>query len=139
MGNKICVDKKPSSIENIISFKFESLQQSEIKDLNKKNNNSYQHLNMWCLKDNISDQLSQFDNPNIKNNQQKINGENNSTTKNDLNENIMEDDKKIIISPVELANIYKNHFLLDSHNVYILLLIFKKDEETDIENSPFPT
>ena len=139
MGNKICVDKKPSSIENIISFKFESLQHSEIKDLNKKNNNLYQHLNMWCLNDNISEKLCQFDNPNIKNNQQKINGENNSTTKNELNENIMEEEKKIIIAPVDLANIYKNHFLLDSHNVYILLLIFKKDEETDIENSPFPT
>ena len=29
--------------------------------------------------------------------------------------------------------------MLDSQNVYILLLIFKKDGELDIENSPFPT
>ena len=52
MGNKICVDKKPSPIDNLISFNPESLKQSEISNLSKQiktNNNSYQHLNMWCL------------------------------------------------------------------------------------------
>ncbi|MBQ2577102.1 MAG: hypothetical protein II566_07505, partial [Lachnospiraceae bacterium] len=30
-------------------------------------------------------------------------------------------------------------YLLDSQNVYVLLLIFKKDSENEVENSPFPT
>ena len=42
MGNKICVDKKPSPIENIISFNPEILQQSEISDLSEQiNKNSF--------------------------------------------------------------------------------------------------
>ena len=124
MGNKICVDKKPSPIENIISFNPEILQQSEISDLSEqinKNSTSYQHLNMWCLSEIIQ------------------NNQNNSDTNSDLNKKIIEEKQKILITPVELANIHKNHFLLDSQNVYILLLIFKKGAETDIENSPFPT
>ena len=124
MGNKICVDKKPSPIENIISFNPEILQPSEISDLSEqinKNQTSYQHLNMWCLSE-IS--------PNTQ-----INPDSNP----ELNNKIIEEEPKISITPVELANIHKNHFLLDSQNVYILLLIFKKGGETDIENSPFPT
>ena len=124
MGNKICVDKKPSQIENIISFNPEILQQSEISDLTeqiKKNKTSYHHLNMWCLSEILS------------------NNQNNSELNNEINNKIIEEEPKISISPVELANIHKNHFLLDSQNVYILLLIFKKGGETDIENSPFPT
>ena len=38
MGNKICVDKKPSPIENIISFNSEIMQQSEISDLTEQMN-----------------------------------------------------------------------------------------------------
>ena len=124
MGNKICVDKKPSPIENIISFNPEILQQSEISDLSEQINNnstSYQHLNMWCLSEIIQ------------------NNQNNSDANFDLNKKIIEEKQKILITSVELANIHKNHFLLDSQNVYILLLIFKKGGETDIENSPFPT
>ena len=124
MGNKICVDKKPSPIENIISFNPEILQQSEISDLSEqvnKNSTSYQHLNMWCLSEIIQ------------------NNQNYSDANSDLNKKIIEEKQKILITPVELANIHKNHFLLDSQNVYILLLIFKKGGETDIENSPFPT
>ena len=124
MGNKICVDKKPSPIENIISFNPEILQQSEISDLSEqinKNSTSYQHLNMWCLSEIIQ------------------NNQNNSDANLDLNKKIIEEKQKTSITPVELANIHKNHFLLDSQNVYILLLIFKKEGETDIENSPFPT
>ena len=56
-----------------------------------------------------------------------------------ISNKIIEEEPKISITPIELANIHKNHFLLDSQNVYILLLIFKKGGETDIENSPFPT
>ena len=124
MGNKICVDKKPSPIDNITSFNPEILQQSEISDLSEqlnKNSTSYQHLNMWCLSEIIQ------------------NNQNNSDANSDLNKKIIEEKQKILITPVELANIHKNHFLLDSQNVYILLLIFKKGGETDIENSPFPT
>ena len=142
MGNKICVDKKPSPIDNLISFNPESLKQSEISNLSKQiktNNNSYQHLNMWCLcENNVSNQSS----PGYinKNNEEQIKSQNdNEQIKNELNGNFVNDEQKIIITPVELANIYKNHFLLDSQNVYILLLIFKKDGELDIENSPFPT
>ena len=142
MGNKICVDKKPSPIDNLISFNPESLKQSEISNLSKQiktNNNSYQHLNMWCLcENNVSNQSS----PGYinKNNEEQIKSQNdNEQIKNELNGNFVNDEQKIIITPVELANIYKNHFLLDSHNGYILLLIFKKDGELDIENSPFPT
>ena len=124
MGNKICVDKKPSPIENIISFNPEILQSSEISDLTEqinKNTTSYQHLNMWCLSE-------------ISSNNQ-INPDSNI----EISNKIIEEEPKISITPVELANIHKNHFLLDSQNVYILLLIFKKGGETDIENSPFPT
>ena len=124
MGNKICVDKKPSPIENIISFNPEILQQSEISALTEqinKNTSSYQHLNMWCLSESDS------------------NTQNISESNNTLNNNIIEKEPKISITPVELANIHKNHFLLDSQNVYILLLIFKKGAETDVENAPFPT
>ena len=124
MGNKICVDKKPSPIENIISFNPEILHQSEITDLSEqinKNSTSYQHLNMWCLSE-----INQ-------------NNQNNSDSNSDLNKKIIEEKPKILITPVELANIHKNHFLLDSQNVYILLLIFKKGGENEIENSPFPT
>ena len=124
MGNKICVDKKPSPIENIISFNSESMQQSEISDLTEQMNkikNPYQHLNMWCLSEVTSNNQTNVDSSNEPNNK------------------IIEEEPKISITPVELANIHKNHFLLDSQNVYILLLIFKKGGETDIENSPFPT
>ena len=124
MGNKICVDKKPSPIENIISFNSEILQQSEISDLAEqinKINPPYQHLNMWCLSEVIS------------------NTQTNPDSASEFNNKIIEEEPKISITPVELANIHKNHFLLDSQNVYILLLIFKKGGETDIENSPFPT
>ena len=120
MGNKICVDKKPSPIENIISFNPDILQQTEISDLTEqinKNTSSYHHLNMWCLSETLS----------------------NNQSNTEINNNIIEEEPKISITPVELANIHKNHFLLDSQNVYILLLIFKKGGETDIENSPFPT
>ena len=120
MGNKICVDKKPSPIENIISFNPDILQQTEISDLTEqinKNTSSYHHLNMWCLSETLS----------------------NNKSNTEINNNIIEEEPKISITPVELANIHKNHFLLDSQNVYILLLIFKKGGETDIENSPFPT
>ena len=124
MGNKICVDKKPSPIENIISFNSESMQQSEISDLTEQMNkikNPYQHLNMWCLSEVSSNNQTNVDSSNEPNNK------------------IIEEEPKISITPVELANIHKNHFLLDSQNVYILLLIFKKGGENDIENSPFPT
>ena len=124
MGNKICVDKKPSPIENIISFNSEIMQQSEISDLTEQMNkikNPYQHLNMWCLSEVSSNNQTNVDSSNEPNNK------------------IIEEEPKISITPVELANIHKNHFLLDSQNVYILLLIFKKGGETDIENSPFPT
>ena len=124
MGNKICVDKKPSPIENIISFNSEILQQSEISDLAdqiNKINPPYQHLNMWCLSEVIS------------------NTQTNPDSASEFNNKIIEEEPKISITSVELNNIQKNHFLLDSQNVYILLLIFKKGGEIDIENSPFPT
>ena len=124
MGNKICVDKKPSPIENIISFNPEILQPSEISELTEqinKTTSSYHHLNMWCLSEILS--------------ANKTNPDSNP----EFNNKIIEEEPKITITPVELGNIHKNHFLLDSQNVYIILLIFKKGGETDIENSPFPT
>ena len=137
MGNKICVDKKPSRIENIISFNPDILQKSELAELSEqinKNKNSCQHLNMWCLSEIFADKQNNTDSNN--------NNPNNPDSKpniNKINNNIIEEEPKILITPVELANIHKNHFLLDSQNVYILLLIFKKGCETDLENSPFPT
>ena len=49
------------------------------------------------------------------------------------------DKNQFISIPIELSKIEKNHFLLDSENVYILLLIFQKEYETLISQSPFPT
>ena len=137
MGNKICVDKKPSPIENIISFNPDNLQKSELSELSEqinKNKNSYQHLNMWCLSEIFGEKQD-----NIDSNNNNPNNQESKQSNNQKNNNIIEEEPKILITPVELANIHKNHFLLDSQNVYILLLIFKKGGETDIENSPFPT
>ena len=161
MGNNICVDKKPSKIENIISFNSSQIDPNIIN--NPKNNkdkenppsNSYQHLSMWCLSEsnisngenginaniniiqnnNIQEGLLQ-DKENIENN--ILNNNKNIQEENNLN-NLCDEEPKISISPVEISNIHKNHFLLDSHNVYVLLLIFKKDSENEVENSPFPT
>ena len=158
MGNKICVDKKPSKIENIISFNSSQVDPNIIN--NSKNNiekenppsTSYQHLSMWCLTENINidNGISNGNNNNVNINKtdssaEKENVENNNIINNINNpeinniNNLCDEDIKISIFPVEIANIHKNHFLLDSHNVYVLLLIFKKDSENEVENSPFPT
>lgn len=162
MGNKICVDKKPSKIENIISFKPKVLGLEGMANLKKYlereelNSNSYQHLNIWCLSENVNKQSGQDNgiNNNSSNNNVTCNNNNSGKTEpsqqiqqmdiNDNNDNYIEsnicdNEPKINVTPVEIANIHKNHFLLDSHNVYVLLLIFKKDCETVVENSPFPT
>ena len=168
MGNKICVDKKPSKIENIISFNSNQIDQSIINSLNNNvekegsQSNSYQHLSMWCLSETNDNGINNANNNNINNTKQENNNEkninvekvgkdsnnlnntNNIKTPTEINNsnnlnNLCEEEPKITISPVEIANIHKNHFLLDSKNVYVLLLIFKKDSENEIENSPFPT
>ena len=137
MGNKIYVDKRPNKIENIISFNSSQVDTNIInnnRNLNDKDNqpsNSYQHLSMWCLSESFDYNVENGNNI-TNNNKTEINNTNG------LN-NFVEEEPKISIVPVELGNIHKNHFLLDSHNVYVLLLIFKKDSETEVENSPFPT
>ena len=57
------------------------------------------------------------------------------------NNNIQDENTTTSIktNPIELSIIHKSRFLLDSQNVYIILLIFKKDKENLVENSPFPT
>ena len=151
MGNKICVDKKPSKIENIISFNSSQIDPNIINssknNIEKENpsSTSYQHLSMWCLTDNINIDNGSNNILNINKQEpspaEKENTENNNRNNQEVNNinNLCDDDIKISISPVEIANIHKNHFLLDSHNVYVLLLIFKKDSENEVENSPFPT
>ena len=153
MGNKIYVDKKPSKIENIISFNSTSIDQNIINNIRNNiiekecpTSNSYQHLSMWCLSENSSfngqnlENRINISNNNLVNNNQKQLSEkdNNNQEINNIN-NIVEEEPKISISPVEIPNIHKNHFLLDGHNVYVLLLIFKKGCENEIESSPFPT
>ena len=161
MGNNIYIDKKPSKIENIISFNSSQIDHNIINNakinIEKENpiSTSYQHLSMWCLSEsninNIENGNNLSSNNNINNNKlegsspEKESIENNNTNnnkknseKNNLN-NICEDETKISISPVEISKIHKNHFLLDSQNVYVLLLIFKKGCENEVENSPFPT
>ena len=110
MGNNIYVDKTPSSIEKIISYSNLNIEKS-LNEINNENH-SYQHLNLWSLSE------SSITNDNYQ--------EENTTT-------------SIISNPIELSNIHQSRFLLDSHNVYIILLIFKKDKENLVENSPFPT
>ena len=156
MGNKICVDKKPSKIENIISFNSNQIDQNIINNLNNNvdkegsQSNSYQHLSMWCLSEANDNGINNVNNINFNNNKQESTNEkqgkennnfNNSKNNIEINNfnNICEEEPKISICPVEIANIHKNHFLLDSQNVYVLLLIFKKDSENEVENSPFPT
>ena len=106
MGNKLAVDKDPSSIESIISYSNTDLPLNETfpKD------SSYQHLSLWALSEEKDPKTSRRE-------------ENNSFTS----------------KPIELSKIEKNHFLLDGENVYILLLIFKKELEFLIDQSPFPT
>jgi hypothetical protein len=146
MGNKICVNKRPNKIENIIAFKegqikINALNNTMNNNLEKDNppSNSYQHLSMWCLSENsilnmdngiINNRNMSLDNNNINNNHNQ--------ESNNIN-NLCDEEPKISIIPVEIANIHQNHFLLDSHNVYVLLLIFKKDSENEVQNSPFPT
>ena len=153
MGNKICVDKKPSKIENIISFNSNQIDQNILNNMNNNvdkegsQSNSYQHLSMWCLSETNDNGINNGNNNNFNNNKQESSNDKqgkennnikNNTEINNLN-NICEEEPKISICPVEIANIHKNHFLLDSQNVYVLLLIFKKDSENEVENSPFPT
>jgi len=114
MGNKIYVDKTPSSIENIISYPNSNIEES-LKEINNENH-SYQHLNLWSLSES---------NNSISNDNNNIQDENTTTS--------------IISNPIELSNIHQSRFLLDCHNVYIILLIFKKEKENLVENSPFPT
>ena len=114
MGNNIYVDKTPSSIEKIISYPISKIEEST-KEINNQNN-SYQHINLWSLSES---------NNSISNDNNNIQDENTTTS--------------IISNPIELSNIHQSRFLLDSHNVYIILLIFKKDKENLVENSPFPT
>ena len=149
MGNKIYVDKKPSKIENIISFNSnqkEKIEANIIKTNSEKDDitsNSYQHLSMWCLSEKL--QVNEgTKNVNILNKQESFPQKENKDSNNinqDINNinNVYEEESKISIQPVEIANVSKNHFLLDSQNVYVLLLIFKKDSENEVENSPFPT
>jgi hypothetical protein len=113
MGNKIYVDKTPSSIENIISYPSSNIEES-LKEINNENH-LYQHLNLWSLSESI----------NSKSTDNNIQDENTTTS--------------IISNPIELSNIHQSRFLLDCHNVYIILLIFKKEKENLVENSPFPT
>ena len=114
MGNKIYVDKTPSSIENIISYPNSNIEES-LKEINNENH-LYQHLNLWSLSES---------NNSISNDNNNIQDENITTS--------------IISNPIELSNIHQSRFLLDCHNVYIILLIFKKEKENLVENSPFPT
>ena len=138
MGNKICVDKKPSKIENIISFNPNQIDWNIINGT-KNNINSYQHLSMRCLSEsNINTNeneinINNANNQNNNNNKQessltdKDNIENNTinndrNTKEEINlNNLWDEEPKISISPVEISNTHKNHFLLDSQNVYVLL------------------
>ena len=146
MGNNICVDKKPSKIENIILFNSNKIEPNTINNLinyNEKDNlqsDSHQHLSMWCLSENsilnIDNGINNNRNMSLDNNNNVNNNHNQEA--NNIN-NLCDEEPKISIIPVEIANIHQNHFLLDSHNVYVLLLIFKKDSENEVVNSPFPT
>ena len=107
MGNKLSVDKTPSSIENIISFPLSSFPPlPSIPD-----DNQYQHLSLWSFSE--SQMPSQ------------------STSELPTNQ--------ITSTAIDLTNIHKTHFLLNSNEVYIILLVFKKEKEHIIEQSPFPT
>ena len=55
-----------------------------------------------------------------------------------LSENQNSNQKILLSNPIDLSNISTKK-ILESHNVYIILLIYKKDTENMIENSPFPT
>ena len=103
MGNKIYVDKKPSKIENIISFNSSSIDQNIINNIRNNiiekecpTSNSYQHLSMWCLSENINFNGQILENG-INNNNNLINNnqrqpsekDNNSQETNNIN-NIVE-------------------------------------------------
>ena len=112
---------------------------------------------MWCLSEinintneneiNINNANNQNNNNNkqesslpYKDNTENNNINNNRNTQEEINlNNLWDEEQKISISPVEISNIHKTHFLLDSQNVYVLLLIFKKDSENEVVNSEFPT
>ena len=57
MGNKLAVDKIPSTIDNIISYSYNEIPQNEIfpKDC------SYQHLNLWVLSEEKDPKTSRRD------------------------------------------------------------------------------
>lgn len=106
MGNKLCVDNYPSSIDNIISFPIESLPSPPPLS----SEDQYQHISMWSFSETQVGPQAPGKDP-----------------------------LQITSVPIELTNIHKTHFLLNSNDVYIILLIFKKEKEHIIEQSPFPT
>ena len=73
-------------------------------------NSNFQHLNIWSLSEEKDPKTSR-----------------------------REEGNQFYTKPIDLSNMEKNHFLLDSQNVYIVLLIFKKEFQSVIDQSPFPT
>ena len=95
MGNKLCVDNYPSSIDNIISFPIESLPSPPPLS----SEDQYQHISMWSFSETQVGPQAPGKDP-----------------------------LQITSVPIELTNIHKTHFLLNSNDVYIILLIFKKEK-----------
>lgn len=109
MGNKISVDLAPSSLDEINSFNTSNLPS---ESPNGKED-ICQHLNLWSLSE------------------LQVDRKDSSTAINNANQ--------FKSTPIDLSTINKSHFLLKSTDVYIVLLIFKKDQEYINEQSPFPT
>ena len=112
MGNKTSVDKTPSPIDNIITYPITNLPNV---NLSEDKDNFYQHISLWSFSE-ASQQLPKTA---------------------DVNQTEMQ--KQIISNAIDLTDIQKSHFLLSGSEVYIILLIFKKEKEHIIEQSPFPT
>ena len=123
MGNKTSVDKTPSPIDNIITYPITNLPNvnfSEDKD------NFYQHISLWSFSEVTPASPQHHQQHQQQPKQQEV-------------PNQTEIQKQIISNAIDLTDIQKSHFLLSGSEVYIILLIFKKEKEHIIEQSPFPT
>lgn len=92
MGNKLYVDSKINTLDQIFKFNTDNL----TNDI-KETNTNHQNLKVWRF---------------------------------------YEDNDNNITIPILLPNIKEDHFLLSSHEVYIILLIYKDEI---LEPSSFPT
>ena len=128
MGNKICVDKKPSKIENIISFNSNQIDQNIINNLNNNvdkegsQSNSYQHLSMWCLSETNDNGINNVNNINFNNNKQESTNEKQGKENNNFNNS--KNNIEIINLNIYVKKNQKFQFVQLKLRIYIKIIFY---------------